>query len=40
MEPGLEFTTKVTKKPVEDVIKDNLDVPEEDYPRNARGKEE
>ena len=40
MEPGLEFTTKVTKKPVEDVIKDSLDVPKEDYLRNARGKEE
>ena len=40
MEPEIEFTTEVTKKPVEDAIKDYQDVPEEDYPRNVRGKEE
>ena len=40
MEPELEFTTEVSKRPVEDVIKDNLDVLEEDYLRNVKGKEE
>ena len=40
MEPELEFFTVVMKKPVEDAMKDNQDVQEEDLPRNVRGKEE
>jgi hypothetical protein len=40
MESELEFTKEVTKRPVEDVIKDNLGVLEEDYLRNVKGKEE